>query len=359
MSAAAASALPQRTGNRDQDRRLVRSWLYALATMVLLIIVVGGATRLTESGLSITEWEPIHGVVPPRGDAEWLEEFAKYQTIPEFQIVNPDMTLAEFKAIYWWEWTHRILARLIGVVFLVPFLFLLLTGRIERSLWPRLVAIFVLGGLQGAVGWWMVASGLSERTDVSQYRLATHLILAALIFSYLLWVARGLRPYRPALAFPGAVTRFVGNLLIVLLFLQLYLGGLVAGLNAGLVASDWPTMGGEAIPGGLFALEPTWRNFFENEITVHFFHRVLAYLIAALIVAHALLMARSWPGTRLAFSSYRLLLLVAVQVTLGVATVLWLVPIPLALAHQFVAILLLGGVVMHRRGMTPPLPVRG
>ena len=356
MSVAATTAdLPSITRDRERDRRWVRIWLYALAVMVLLIVVVGGATRLTESGLSITEWEPIHGVIPPRGEAEWMEEFAKYQTIPEFQQLRPDMTLAEFKGIYWWEWSHRILARLVGFVFAVPFLFLLLTGRLERRLWPQLVATFVLGGLQGAVGWWMVSSGLSERTDVSHYRLATHLILASLIFSYLLWVARGLRPQKPAWTLPGPGTRGFANLLILLLFVQLALGALVAGLNAGLVANDWPTMGGDLVPAGLtIAGTP----FLENPVALHFTHRIVAYLIAILVVIHAIALARTMPGSRAAFSSYRLIALVGLQVALGIATVVSSVPISLALAHQFAAMLLLAGVVMHRRGMSPPIPIR-
>ena len=342
MSLAAASPVPTIARDRERDRRLVRIWLYALAVMVLGIVVVGGATRLTESGLSITEWEPIHGVVPPQGEAEWAEEFAKYQTIPEYQIVNPDMTLSEFKAIYWWEWTHRLLARTVGIVFAIPFLFFLLSGRLERRLWPQLVTIFVLGGLQGAVGWWMVASGLSERTDVSHYRLAIHLILASLIFSYVIWVARGLRPARLAATYPGPGTRAYANLLILALFLQLYFGALVAGLNAGLAATDWPAMLGQAIPQEMFTMEPAWRNLFENPLTVQFTHRLDRLRDRHRHPhVHAFVLARMAPGSRLAFSSYRLVALVGLQVALGIATVVSSVPISLALAHQFGAMLLL------------------
>lgn len=351
MTIAATATIPTVARDRDKDRRLVRIWLYALATMVLLIVFVGGATRLTESGLSITEWEPIHGVIPPLNQTEWQEEFAKYQQIPQFEVVNPDMTLSEFKGIFFWEWTHRLLARFVGVVFALPFLFLLLTGRIERRLWPQLVTIFVLGGLQGAVGWWMVYSGVFDGTDntsVDQYRLAIHLILASLIFSYLLWVARGLRPTRPATVYPAGSVKAYSAVLVALLFGQLFLGALVAGLDAGLVANDWPTMQGQMIPTLLFD---------DQAVTVHFLHRIAAYVIAILVVVQAFWLARTMPGSRTAFSSYRLVAIVALQVLLGIATVVSNVPIGLALAHQVIAIVLLGGLVIHRRGMSAPIPI--
>lgn len=351
MTIAATATIPTVARNRDNDRRLVRIWLYALATMVLLIVFVGGATRLTESGLSITEWEPIHGVIPPMNEAEWQEEFLKYQQIPQFEVVNPDMTLSEFKGIFFWEWTHRLLARFVGVVFAVPFLFLLFTGRIERRLWPQLVTIFILGGLQGAVGWWMVYSGVFDGTDntsVDQYRLAIHLILASLIFSYLLWVARGLRQARPAAIYPGGSVKTFGAVMIALLFGQLFLGALVAGLDAGLIANDWPTMQGLWIPTLLFD---------DQGVTVHFFHRIVAYVIAILVLVQAFWLARKMPGSRTAFSSYRLVAIVALQVLLGIATVVSSVPIGLALAHQVIAIVLLGGLVIHSRGMNPPIPI--
>ncbi len=349
MSIASHTAPTVAGRDRLRDRRAIRIWLYAIAAMVLAMVVVGGATRLTESGLSITEWEPIHGVIPPLNESEWQEEFAKYQQIPEYQEINLGTTLAEFKAIYWWEWSHRLLGRVIGIVFLVPFLWFWATGRIERSLWPRLVAIFVMGGLQGAAGWWMVASGLTERTDVSPYRLAIHLILASLIFAYLIWVARGLRPPRPGTLDIAPGVRGLANLLIVLVFLQIYFGGLVAGLNAGLIANDWPTMQGQMIPTLLFDDEAT---------TVHFLHRVIAYGIAILVIAQATWLSRRMPGSRTAFSSYRLVALVALQVFLGIAAVVSSVPISLALAHQFLAFVLLAGVIMHRRGMSDPIPIR-
>ena len=355
----ASTTSPALTGrDRLRDRRAIRVWLYVIASMVLAIVVVGGATRLTDSGLSITEWEPINGVIPPLNEEAWQEKFAKYQEIPEYQEINLGMPLAEFKTIYWWEWSHRLLGRLIGVAFLLPFLWLWATGRIERNLWPRLIAIFILGGLQGAAGWWMVASGLSERTDVSQYRLAIHLILASVIFAYLIWVARGLRPSRPGAIQIRPGIKIFANALIFLVFLQLYFGALVAGLDAGFVFNDWPAMGGQFIPPGVMDQEPWWRNLFENVATVQFQHRMLAYLIAALVIGHAIWMALRMPGSRTAFASYRLVAIVGLQIVVGVYTLTQAVPIELGLVHQLVAFVLLAGVVMYRRGISDPIPMR-
>ena len=257
----------------------MRGWLYVVLLVMFALFLVGGATRLTDSGLSITEWKPIHGVIPPLSDAEWQEEFAKYQQIPEYRQLHADMTLGDFKTIFWWEWAHRILARGVGVVFALPLLLFWATGRLESALKPKLVGLLLLGGLQGAVGWWMVASGLVERTDVSQYRLATHLLLACLIFTATMVVARGLAPHSAAPADRGT-QRFAG-LLLVLVLLQIYLGGLVAGLDGGLSYNTWPLMDGRVVPGDLFVIDPAWRNLFENPKTVQFVHRCGAYLLFA------------------------------------------------------------------------------
>ncbi len=324
----------------------VRWWLYAIALLIVLMVVVGGATRLTHSGLSITEWQPIHGVIPPLSQAEWQEEFAKYQQIPEYQLINKGMSLDAFKAIFWWEWAHRLLGRLIGVVFIVPLVWFWATGRIGRSLAPRLVGIFVLGGLQGAIGWWMVASGLSERTDVSQYRLATHLTFACVILAYILWVAVGLRDIR-ATAPPRF--RAVAGAILALVLLQIFLGGLMAGLDAGLVSDTWPLMNGALIPSGLFFQDPVWRNIFENPVTVHFDHRMVGYLLFLVVLAHA------WQvrGTAYARRAVSLAILVTIQAALGIANVLLAVPLWLALLHQFGAIAVLGHAVSNLRRMLP------
>jgi cytochrome c oxidase assembly protein subunit 15 len=343
-----ALSLPHR--DRVRDRDLVRRWLFVVAFLIVAMVVVGGATRLTHSGLSITEWQPIHGVVPPLNAGEWQEEFGKYQQIPEFKLVNPTMTLAEFKGIYWFEWAHRLLGRLIGLVLVVPLVFLWATGRIERALVPKLVAIFVLGAVQGAIGWWMVASGLVERSDVSQYRLAIHLTFACGILAYVLWVARGLRS--SALSATVGPRRTAATIL-VLVFVQIFLGAIVAGLDAGLVSDTWPLMDGSLVPSGLLEQAPWWRNLFENPLTAQFDHRLVAYTILVLAIIQ-LVQAR---GTRFTRRAATILGIVTVQAGLGIATILTSVPLWLALLHQFVAIGLLSHAVLNLRSMMPERPV--
>ncbi len=328
----------------------VRLWLYAIAVMIVAMVVVGGATRLTESGLSITEWQPIHGAIPPLNEAEWEEEFARYRQIPQYEIVNKGMTLAEFKTIFWWEWAHRLLGRLIGVAFFVPLVFFWATGRISRELRTPLVALFVLGGAQGAVGWWMVASGLTERTDVSQYRLAIHLTFACALLAYVVWVARGLSP-RPALDADRGM-RLVASLIVGLILLQIFLGGLVAGLNAGMTFNTWPLMDGVLVPSGLLVQEPAWRNLFENVATVQFDHRMVGYLLFAVVLLHALQARGSSHGR----AALLLAFLVTLQAGIGIATLLLVVPLHLALTHQLGAVVVLWVAVAHRRGMVAAPP---
>lgn len=339
-AAPTVAARPQGRGNGP-----VRVWLWLIVAMIAAMVVVGGATRLTESGLSITEWKPIHGVVPPLNDAEWQEEFAKYQQIPQYEAVNKGMTLDGFKTIFWWEWAHRLLGRLIGVVFFLPLIFFWATGRIEPKLRMPLAGIFVLGGIQGAVGWWMVASGLVNRTDVSQYRLATHLTFALLILACVVWVVRGMSSLPAARASAGL--RSVGAVIVGLVFLQIFLGGLVAGLNAGMTFNTWPLMDGAFIPSGLFMQEPAWRNIFENVLTVQFNHRMAAYLLLVVSLLHAV-QARGTPYGRLAMM---LALGVVLQAALGIATLLMVVPIDVALTHQFGAVVVLVTAVIHLRKM--------
>lgn len=243
LMAVTAAAAPIAARDRDlRNRTAVRWWLYAVLAVLFSLVIVGGATRMTESGLSITEWNPIHGVIPPMGDAQWQEEFQKYQQIPQYTEMNKGMTLDAFKSIFWMEWAHRLLARGVGFIFALPLLYFAVTRRIERGLGPKLVGILLLGGLQGAVGWWMVASGLVDRVDVSQYRLATHLTLAAFIFTAAMVVARGLAPHSQPPA--DRSTQRLAGVLVVLVLIQLYLGGLVAGLHAGLSYNTWPLMDG-------------------------------------------------------------------------------------------------------------------
>jgi cytochrome c oxidase assembly protein subunit 15 len=323
----------------------VRVWLYAIALLIIAMIVVGGATRLTDSGLSITEWQPIHGTIPPLSDAEWQEDFAKYQQIPEYQLVNSGMTLEEFKTIFWWEWAHRFLGRFIGVAFLVPLLWFAATGRIGRSLLPQLAGIFVLGGLQGAIGWWMVASGLSERVDVSQYRLSVHLTLAFAILALVVWVARGLTP-RVVMATTG---RGLAWAILGLLFVQVFLGSLVAGLDAGLVANTWPTMDGALVPDGLWVSEPWWRNAFDNPVTAQFDHRMVAYLLLVLAAVHAVRMR----GTGAARGAAVLALVLVAQAVVGIAAVVHEMPLHAALLHQLGGAVAMWVAVAHLRDMSP------
>jgi cytochrome c oxidase assembly protein subunit 15 len=336
----------------ETRRRAMRRWLYAVAALIVLTLVVGGATRLTESGLSIVEWKPLTGVVPPLGEAAWQAEFDKYKLIPQFRELFPTMTLAEFKVIYWWEWSHRLLARLVGAAFLIPFLVFLWRGYVERGLRARLWAIFGLGAALGAVGWWMVASGLSDRVNVSQYRLAFHLTLACAVFAAILWTALRLAP-RPEIAAPARI-RASAAALVWLILLQIYLGALVAGLRAGRIYNTWPLIDGSLIPepGALFSAAPWWRNLFENALTVQFDHRMLAYLLVLAAVLHAVDVARSLDRpTALAGTLAAVLL---AQMALGVLTLLYVVPIALALAHQGMAIAALAIAVAHAARLARP-----
>lgn len=357
----AATAAAVSVAGKDrvlQNRAAVRWWLYAVLLVLFSLVIVGGATRMTESGLSITEWKPIHGVIPPLSDAEWQEEFQKYQQIPQYAQMNQDMTLDGFKTIFWWEWAHRLLARGVGFIFALPLIFFAATRRIERGLVPKLVGILLLGGLQGAVGWWMVKSGLVDRVEVSQYRLATHLTLAAFIFTATMVVARGLAPHSE-LATDRPMQRLAG-FLVLLVLVQLYLGGLVAGLRAGLTYNTWPLMDGRLIPGDLFILEPFWRNLFENPKTVQFIHRIGAYVVFLVALWQMVLTFRRAPGTTHARRSVVLFALVTAQAAIGIATLLMHVPMDVALTHQAFALVVLGFAAAHWRGTkgSYPLPDR-
>ena len=347
--------------SQHRQARAIRLWLYAVAALVLAMVLVGGATRLTESGLSITEWKPVMGTLPPLSESAWRDAFQKYQAIPQYRELNFGMSIDDFKTIYWWEWTHRLLGRLIGVAFLVPFLWFLWRGWVAPSLRPRLWFIFSLGALQGAIGWWMVASGLAERVEVSQYRLATHLVLACAIYAALLWTAQRLGE-RPTLA-PPARIRFGAGGLLLLVLAQIYLGALVAGLRAGYIYNTWPLIDGALVPrlSALLYDAPAWRNVFENTLTVQFDHRMLAYaiLVGALLHAYdAALTLKKGPVLR---SALVLLAAVALQVVLGIVTLLWRVPLSIALLHQAMAMLVLSAATVHAalivaRASSPLIP---
>lgn len=324
----------------------IRIWLWFVAALVFLMVIVGGATRLTGSGLSITEWQPIHGMIPPLSMEQWEAELEKYRQIPQYQIINRGMSMAEFQFIYWWEWGHRFLGRIIGIAFFIPFVVFLAQKRVPKWLTPRLLVLFALGGLQGFIGWWMVTSGLVDRTEVSQYRLAVHLTVAAFIFYGLIWVAESLRP-RMVSAASEEVIRAVGVLSALVLF-QIFMGGIVAGLGAGMGYATWPMMNGALIPPGLFIMEPAWRNFFENALTVQFNHRIVAYVI----IIYAAWLAwryRNHEMPMMRSSAFVMLTLLIAQAVIGLYTVFWQVPLDLALIHQGGAFVILAYVTIWLR----------
>jgi cytochrome c oxidase assembly protein subunit 15 len=340
------------TGDGTGRRRVgaVRAWLLMVAALIFAMVSLGGATRLTGSGLSITEWQPIMGVVPPLSDTAWQEAFEKYKQIPQYKLVNRGMSLGEFKLIFWWEWTHRFLGRLIGIAFLAPFLYFLATRRLSRPLKWQLGGIFALGGLQGFIGWYMVASGLADRVSVSHYRLALHLALAVAIFGAVLWVALSLG--RPAAGVPRSRSLEAAAAGIAgLVLLQVVAGALVAGLKAGSGWNTWPLMDGAIIPPGLGALSPWWLNLLENALAIQFMHRFIAYALAAVVLWHAWAFFRVpvvHPQRR---SAVILAGAVLAQAAVGIWTLLAHVPIPLALVHQAGALALFGVSLWHWHGL--------
>jgi cytochrome c oxidase assembly protein subunit 15 len=327
--------------NRSEPRQIAL-WLFACCALVFAMVVVGGVTRLTHSGLSITEWQPILGALPPLSAADWDEAFRKYQATPEFHEVNAGMDVDGFKRIFWWEYAHRLLGRLIGAVFVVPLLWFALRQRIPPSLAPKLVAIFLLGALQGALGWYMVQSGLVDDPRVSQIRLAAHLGVALLILGSMFWVALSL--IRPAKGGDGATPDRLSRYalaVVALVFLMTLSGGLVAGIRAGLTYNTFPLMNGHFLPPEIMLLDPWYRNFVDNMATVQFDHRIIALLLALAVPSY-------WWWVRTAgaippaarFGADLLLAMLVVQATLGIATLLLVVPLPLAAAHQAGAVLL-------------------
>lgn len=325
----------------DQGReRIIASWLLLCCVMIFAMVVLGGVTRLTGSGLSMVEWDPIFGVVPPLNQEEWQAVFDQYRSSPEYQKVNMHMDVDDFKSIYWFEFAHRLLGRTIGAMFLLPFLFFLWRGWLRRALIPKLVAMFVLGGLQGALGWYMVASGLVDNPHVSQYRLTAHLVAAFLIYGYIFWVALDLLSTQSDRLVSSPPRLRIGTqLFLVLVLITISSGGFVAGLKAGHAYSTFPLMDGKLIPEAIFLLEPRWHNFFENIATVQFNHRLLAMLV--LISGIALwVYARRLPAA-LRLRAHLLLGMIGLQVALGISTLLLHVPLVLASAHQAGALVLM------------------
>lgn len=337
-----AGSLAQAAPADPVARRQIAVWLLICCALVFLMIVVGGVTRLTHSGLSIVEWQPIVGTLPPLDQEQWQEVFQKYQQTPEYREVNAGMSLDEFKRIFWWEYAHRLLGRIIGLVFLAPFLYFLARGKIDRALVPRLAGIFLLGGLQGAVGWYMVKSGLVDDPRVSQYRLAAHLGLAFLIYAAMLWTALGLLFPRSELQNDpgGRSLRRLSWGVTGVIFIMVLTGAFVAGIKAGFAYNTFPLMNGHWIPPELFLLEPWYLNFFSNMATVQFNHRLIAWLLAVLIPLFWLRSRRLSLSPRARRACALLLIMLAIQITLGITTLVHVVPLPLAAAHQAGAVLL-------------------
>jgi heme a synthase len=328
--------------------KALRLWLACLALLIVAMILVGGATRLTDSGLSITEWKPMTGVIPPLSDSAWQEAFDAYRKIPEYLEVKRGMSLEEFKTIYWWEWGHRFLGRLIGVAFFLPFLAFWIAGYIPRVLLPRLLGLFALGGLQGAVGWYMVKSGLVTRVDVSQYRLAAHLGIAVAILGYTLWLIFDLGREQSRETRSGSRgAAWVAGAVLALIYLQILAGGLVAGLDAGFGYNTWPLINGAFVPSGLGEAQPLVLNLFENPLTVQFDHRMLGYSVVLATILQAGWLTLRRPAPELVTSAFILICLALLQATLGVWTLLLAVPIGLGLAHQAGAILLFAAAHYH------------
>jgi len=340
-------------------RKWVRGWLILLFVLVVAMIAIGGLTRLTDSGLSITEWKPVTGALPPMDAAAWAAEFEKYQATPQFEIMNSTMTLAEFKGIYWWEWGHRQLGRTIGLVWALGFFGFMAARKIPKGWHMRLLGIGALGGLQGAIGWWMVASGLrGEMTSVASYRLATHLGLAFAILGLIAWYVLTLsRSSGEIMQARRAGDKRLAGLatgLMHLAFLQILLGALVAGIDAGRGYTDWPLMGGQFLPPDPFSEVPLWRNFFENAATVQFMHRLAGYALAAMAVVAFLKGRRSAMfETRGAFTAASVV--IGGQVLLGIATLMHGAPLGLGIAHQLGAVLVFVLVIRARHRARYPL----
>lgn len=330
-----------------ENPRAVGRWLVAFAVMIFAIILVGGATRLTESGLSITEWKPVSGVIPPIGEAAWASEFAKYQQIPQYEHINSTMTLSEFRVIYLWEYVHRLIARLVGLAFVIPLLWFRFRGSLPRSARAPVYLLLVLLMVQAAMGWWMVTSGLSVRTEVSQYRLALHLVSAMLILALAIWTAADLLEPRPS----GAQSRWWQlrslDSFLALVFVTAGSGALVAGLRAGKIYNTFPLMAGQLVPPGYGQLSPAWLNVFENPAAVQFNHRLLAtttFVIAIVLWA----VMRNTTNRRLAARMKLVLYAALLQLSLGIATLLLAVPVALGVAHQGGGVLLMTAVLLAR-----------
>ena len=348
-----AIALFQRPSEPHPRPKAIEWWLLFVACLVFAMVVVGGITRLTESGLSIVHWDPLSGAIPPMGDAAWQQAFEQYKASPQYLQVNSGMTLADFKSIYFWEFVHRLLARLIGLAFALPLLFFWWKRAIPKGYGWKLGGILALGGLQGVIGWWMVASGLVDQPRVSHIRLAVHLLMALLIFASMLWVAADMRSFARRPEAPPARMPLLGIWVLSVLFLQFMFGAYLAGLRGGDQFQTWPLMQGELYPTGYQWMQPWLRNFVDNPIMVQFVHRWLAWLVAALAV---------WLGVRTWLRGFKVeaamvIGAVALQINLGILTLLSGVQIDIAVSHQGMAVLLLGAVLTSAHALGERRPI--
>ncbi|HKI59819.1 MAG TPA: COX15/CtaA family protein [Mariprofundaceae bacterium] len=339
---------------RSVHNRQIAYWLLFVCVAIFIMLVIGGATRLTHSGLSMMTWDPLMGWIPPLTDAAWLESFKHYQKIPEFHQLNPDMNLEGYKGIFMLEYIHRVWGRLIGIFFLLPFLYFLIAGKLHKSLRPQLITMFALGGLQGLLGWYMVSSGF-DNTHVSQYRLTAHLMAAFLIYTYIFWVALGLLfPRNEASLFEVGVLRRLMVALVALMAVTIAAGGFVAGLKAGFAYNTFPLMDGHFIPEGYGMIEPFYLNFFENIAAVQFDHRLLAESVLIFVIG-LWFYARRFELVGRAKLGFNLMLgMVAIQFTLGVATLVMVVPVPLGVAHQGGAMLLFSTALFTLHALRAP-----
>lgn len=337
-------------GTREQisryDERLVALWLFSVSFLIFCMVVVGGLTRLTDSGLSITEWQPILGAIPPLSLQDWLEAFEKYRQIPEYKLINAGMTLEEFKFIYWWEWGHRFLGRIIGLAYFGPLVFFIFTRRVSAALSVPLFGILMLGAAQGFMGWYMVQSGLSERVDVSQYRLAAHLLLALAIFGCCFWL--GMTMWWQGSTLPASGRRVVfGGFLVVFIFFQSFLGALVAGTDSGLIYNSWPLMDGQFVAEGVFLATGSLKDAFEHPATIQFNHRIGAYILLFLVFTELFLVHRRKESRAIRKSSIILAGCVVSQAVLGVFTLLFMVPLLLGVLHQAMGVFVLAAGLYH------------
>jgi heme a synthase len=350
-----ATPTPLAIASRESHYRAVAIWLWSLAALVFLMVIVGGATRLTESGLSITEWKPLTGIIPPLSQAQWLAEFENYKRIPQYAELFPDMDLSGFKFIFFFEWSHRLLGRLIGAATLLPLVYFWAKGLLPPGFKPKLLGVLMLGALQGFVGWWMVKSGLSDRVEVAQERLAIHLLLASLTFAALVWLAASLKRRQGEIApsVPAGLKWFAGGT-VLLVLLQIGLGALVAGLRAGRAFNTWPLIDGYFWPplDRLTLLSPLGRNFLDNILLVQFQHRMTAYGLLALALAQALYTSRVAAGSRAERRAFAVAGLVAMQAGIGIVTLVLVVPLWAGLLHQAFAILVLGMAVAHAQALS-------